>query len=422
MKTANPRFVAKLLALLFGTLFHKYESGLNLFIFDLAILLSLFHLDKSKFNSAAVKLFAAGSVLSSLLLILNGSAWPVFTHHLSLFLLGGALAMPELKSIHNHFFAAVFNIGLSIVSFFKRKITVRAGRSQRVWYVLRVSMIPILVVVLFGTLYSKASPWFGELWLSIRSFLWEIFGDIFQLLNIWWISSCIFGLFISAYLLFAKSYSYMENVELEQSEDLERKKKAKMFSFSSMALKREYTIAIVTFVALNLLILGQNILDVVYVWVGFEWKGEFLKQFVHKGTYVLIISILLSAALVLYYFRANLNFFEKNKALKILVYIWLAQNAFLALSVIARNIWYIQYFNLAYKRIGVFFFILAVGIGLVSVMMKVKHRKSVYYLLRKNLLAVYLIVLSIGVFNWDKIIAEYNFAHSDRSERNYIQL
>jgi len=207
----------------------------------------------------------------------------------------------------------------------------------------------------------------------------------------------------------------MENVELEQSEDLERKKKAKMFSFSSMALKREYTIAIVTFVALNLLILGQNILDVVYVWVGFEWKGEFLKQFVHKGTYVLIISILLSAALVLYYFRANLNFFEKNKALKILVYIWLAQNAFLALSVIARNIWYIQYFNLAYKRIGVFFFILAVGIGLVSVMMKVKHRKSVYYLLRKNLLAVYLIVLSIGVFNWDKIIAEYNFAHSDRA-------
>ena len=70
-------------------------------------------------------------------------------------------------------------------------------------------------------------------------------------------------------------------------------------------------------------------MDINHVWLNFQWDGQFLKEFVHDGTYILIINIIISILLVLYFFKANLNFFKKNKILKTLTYIWVGQNFFL---------------------------------------------------------------------------------------------
>ena len=173
--------------------------------------------------------------------------------------------------------------------------------------------------------------------------------------------------------------------------------------------------AIILLAGLNVLLLIANVLDIKYVWTGFAFDGQYLKQFVHEGTYLLLISILFGAGIVLYYFRGDLNFHRRNRVVKLLSYAWLAQNVVLALSVGMRNFWYIHYYALAYKRIGVAFFLLALCIGLVLVMVKVQRGRTAHYLIRTNAVAVYCVALLMAQFNWDGIIARYNMDHREQA-------
>jgi hypothetical protein len=158
-----------------------------------------------------------------------------------------------------------------------------------------------------------------------------------------------------------------------------------------------------------------NILDIQHVWLNFTFNGQYLKQFVHEGTVLLILSILLGAGIVLHFFRANQNFHRNNQVLKGLAYVWLAQNAVLAASVAMRNYWYIQHYALAYKRIGVIFFLLACIIGLYLVFRKVADRRSHHYLVRWNAFSVYAILLGMACVDWDVVIARYNFSVGERA-------
>jgi hypothetical protein len=72
---------------------------------------------------------------------------------------------------------------------------------------------------------------------------------------------------------------------------------------------------------------------------------------------MLILSILLSLGILIYYFRSNQNFYPKNGFLKAAAYLWLVQNAVLSVSVLIRCGYYISEYGLAYKRIGVVIFL-----------------------------------------------------------------
>jgi hypothetical protein len=87
----------------------------------------------------------------------------------------------------------------------------------------------------------------------------------------------------------------------------------------------------------------------------------------------------------------------------------------LSLSVGIRIYWYIHFFALAYKRIGVILFLVAVFIGLVTVMIKISRKRSFFWLLRSNALSVFSVLLIGSLFNWDSIIARYNFNHYQHS-------
>ena len=100
--------------------------------------------------------------------------------------------------------------------------------------------------------------------------------------------------------------------------------------------------------------LTVNIIDIDWVWLNFEYEGEInLTQFVHEGTYLLILSILISMGIILYFFRKNLNFYPGKQKLQIITYIWIAQNAVLAVSVAARNKHYTHHSGHANTRIAV---------------------------------------------------------------------
>ena len=87
---------------------------------------------------------------------------------------------------------------------------------------------------------------------------------------------------------------------------------------------------------------------------------------------------------------------------------WVLQNAVLAVSVGLRNYYYILHSGLAYKRIGVSFFLLLVFFGLTTVLLKIWQQRSAYALVRLNALALYVALLALAAGNWEIWIARYN--------------
>jgi len=196
------------------------------------------------------------------------------------------------------------------------------------------------------------------------------------------------------------------------------KLKSNLSNLSRLLLRRRQ-VSIALFAVLNLMILWLNLLDIKHVWFGFEWNGGYLKEMVHEGTYLLIAAILLSIIISIYYLNSNIVFLKKNKLFNLLIIIWLAQNLIMIVSVTLRNSYYINYFALAYLRIFVFFFLAACIVGLCSIIILILRRKSIGYLISVNSLSVFGIVIISCCFNWDAIIARYNFAHYKKSFVHY---
>jgi len=263
-----------------------------------------------------------------------------------------------------------------------------------------------------------------------------LFEPVFKAISIGRILFILFGFTIVALVLYKTNIYKILTKESENKENITRTRKKRIpiktnvknvyykpAFLLSLGLKSEFISAIVLLILVNVLLFIVNAIDIRWVWFGFEYTEEFnLKQFVHEGTYLLIISILLSIIIMLYYFRRNLNFYPKKRIIQKLAYIWIVQNFILVISVIIRNLHYVTYWGLAYKRIGVFIFLAAVIFGLITLYLKIKRKKSFYHLLRVNSLAIFLILVSSSLFNWDGIIAKHNLNHpiKDHMETSYL--
>lgn len=192
------------------------------------------------------------------------------------------------------------------------------------------------------------------------------------------------------------------------------------------ALRRTHQSGLILLIGVNLLLLLFNVTDIRDNWFGFSVPDQFsLKNFVHTATWYLVFSILASIGILLYYFRGNINFYKKNKSIKSLAYLWIAQNLILGISVFLRNMHYIQYHGLAYKRIGILIFLILVVIGLITLVHKINSRKSTYWILKANSYSILLVLSLTSLTNWDLNIARYNLQHPNPSEIDtdfYLQL
>jgi len=81
-------------------------------------------------------------------------------------------------------------------------------------------------------------------------------------------------------------------------------------SFRNLDLQIEYKSGVFLLSSLCVLLIGLLYLEISNVWIGFQWEGELLKELVHEGTYILIVAIIISMGLTIYYFRKNLNFIK----------------------------------------------------------------------------------------------------------------
>ena len=422
---------------LFNYLFWNQLIGINLFIFTLYIIAS-FGLISGFAKKSLFIINSLSILILSVAISLYSSTFAYVMYLISFVLFIGTSQVSNLKSNLYAAFAA-FSALLKLPSAIVSKLP--ASKEQRpklkfAFRLIKISIIPLLILLVFYVIFINANPVFGSFSNQILQGIYNLFEPIFKAVSIGRIFFILFGFTIIALILYKTNVYKVLIKESENKENIIRARKKRVSIKTnvenvyykpkfllSLGLKSEFISAIVLLILVNVLLFIVNAIDIRWVWFGFEYTEEFnLKQFVHEGTYLLIISILLSIIIMLYYFRRNLNFYPKKRIIQKLAYIWIAQNFILVISVIIRNLHYITYWGLAYKRIGVFIFLSAVIFGLVTLYVKIEQEKSFYHLLRVNSLAIFLILVVSSLFNWDGIIARHNLNHSikDHMETSYL--
>ncbi len=405
------------LATLFSYLFYEQKLGLNILIFELISLSILFYFKQIDLRNTKTIFALLGFSISIVSFVWNYSVFAFLINFLFGLYLIGILTYPILK---NHFNAILIGLTSILISLneFVKNLNGSLKESNTIFKTIwkaKIYLIPISIAVVFIAIYRNSSSQFNTFIDTLEKYSIDKIPNIFQYIDGYWLFLFIVGFILSCFLIFRHGLSDLVKIDLKSSEDITRSKKTLHFDYKPNALQTEAKLGVALLLILNCMLMILNSIDIYWVWFNFKWNGTILKQFVHEGTYLLIFSILLSIIIVLYYFRANQNFNPKLKWLKSLSYAWIAQNIVLCISVGIRNYWYIDYFNLAYKRIGVIIFLIITIYGLYTVYRKIKHKKSLNYLLSTNTYSTLSILLFFSLFNWDVIIAKYNFSNAHKA-------
>lgn len=407
--------------ILFMALFHNKNIGLNYTIYQFFILLYFLLTKQVNYKNKQVFTIFILTSISTLSTVFTHSFFSYFMNVILWISLVGSLVLSKANLIINSIFASFLNFWVSQYLFVKSLFSCSLGGVKIGRYIRKIALyvVPVIIIIFFIIIYSQSNPKFFNMISGFTDVLERFFDYVFEFFDVTIIGTLFFAIWFGN-VFFVKHYNkQLDLYDKGLTFKLLRKRNADFKNGNMMSLKKEYKTGVFLFLSLNILLLIVNIIDINWVWFGFEWSGDYLKQFVHEGTYLLILSILISALIVLFYFRKNLNFFKNNIWLKRLAFLWIAQNIILSVSVAIRNFWYIEYFNLAYKRIGVFIFLIITIYGLYSVFVKVRNKKSFNFLLRNNAFAG-IVVLSVASFiNWDNFIARYNFSRAEEAFIHY---
>lgn len=424
MKTTEKQKLAMIgiLSILHNALFWNENIGINSLLYSVLLIGTLYYLYPISFLRKSVLKTLVGVIVSLVLVILYGSSAAKFCHIIAMTIFVGFVQAPQLRSVIFAFKAVLESFGNIPKSLFSSKQDDEnsdANQSNKNLRIIKLSAIPFIFLFIFYWIYKFANPVFDSITDKIWDTIIDSIASIFENFSFTRIIFCLIGFAIAATIIYKPIIQNALLKELNLSDILIRFKirndsnKPKR-NFSFYGLKNEYISAIILVGLINILVLVVNIIDINWIWINFDSKAiKNLSQFVHEGTYLLIISILLSMGILEYFFRKNINFYSKNQVLKTLCYAWILQNIVMVISVALRNFHYIERHGLAYKRIGVVFFLILTLIGLISQIIKINTKGSGYYMLRINSWACYFTMIAIACFNWDIIIANHNINHNN---------
>ncbi len=415
----NPRYniwILLVFALLFQVLFSTHNMGLNCLIFmALTSLLGLMLGKKPKSKTAY--LIQICCWVSAIGVVIAHTSYSMVFFWISFFIYLASIIHADIQ--HFYFtplftFNALIFIPKGLGDLFKQSFNIKNSSNLKSW--LPLIVLPLIVLLVLLKLYVLSNHYFETMIDSIM----QIFSSWLLKISVERSLFFIVGFSIGFVYILEVSLEKLIQRDAELNTNLNRKSfKRTVLKFLSRKLLKVNYVAIGLFILLNIIISIINYLDIKHIWVDFKWDGGFLKDMVHQGTYLLIFAILISMAISVYYLNSNLVFIKNNKALKMLIIVWLIQNIIMIVSVAFRNAYYIQYFALAYKRIFVYFFLVACLVGLVSIIIKTLKQKNTVFLGQVNSIFIFLIFLSASLFNWDLIISKYNFSNYKESYVHY---
>lgn len=397
-------------AILFSTFFFKQNIGLNLLLFTLVATTILGITNWKSFKNKITIIKTIAYLITGITVFLYNSELVILSNIIAFFTLVGSISENK-SSIYIKWINGIYTTVVSFFAFYYDSLGVEVENVKKekinysYWF--KIIGIPAIILLIFILLYRNANPVFDELIekidLSFINFQWILFTGLgFYLFN---------------------NITNPIQIEPITSKDLQQGNyllENELKPISKKSLKNEKQLAVILMILLNILILFFIATDIVHLSKIHSMIAPRLSEQVHNGVNALIISNILAIIIILYFFRGSLNFFNKNKDLKNLAYVWIFLNLSVVIITMIKNVEYIVSFGLTYKRIGVLFFLTATSIGLITTFIKVSKVKNLSYLFRKNIQIAFIMLIISTTLNWDKMITQYNFNYAEQLDLKYL--
>ncbi|MBY6068862.1 DUF4173 domain-containing protein [Leisingera aquaemixtae] len=159
----------------------------------------------------------------------------------------------------------------------------------------------------------------------------------------------------------------------------------------------------------NLLFLVQTVMDLGILTGGVSLpKGMSYASYAHRGAYPLVVTALLAGVFTL----ATRSMIGADRALRALVYLWLAQNMFLVLTAAIRLHHYVGAYALTYLRVAAFIWMALVLAGLLLTVVQIHRGLGTAWLLRRCFAVLLATLYTCGFVNFAGLIASYNLTRA----------
>lgn len=424
MKNNSKNILLLISTILFYAFFWQEKMGLNNLLFSCAMIGILSVLHPESLIRRQVQITLVGSLVTAGLIVWNNSGMSKTMHFISMTAMVGFVKQKELRFLGYGFLLyliSFFETPGRIAKSFQTNNPQQSIRLAPVWRSFRISVVPLLVLMVFYSIYHVANPAFR----AASNNFWAYIGQWLTFdISVNQVLFFIAGFLIITPFIAQTAFSLFRNLENKHTEALTRTRPSNnrlRFLKGMIGLKSEFQSGLILLILLNVLLLIVNSLDIKNYWFGNSYilPPYEMKLMVHQGTYLLITALLLAMIVIGYFFRKNLNFFPDNKKLKAIGYFWIAQNVILAISLFIKNYRYIEANDLAYKRIGVLIFLVLVFTGLLTMFLKIRDRKTFYFLLHRNAWIAYIFLIVCSFIPWDHFITDYNLRRADKTKIDY---
>jgi hypothetical protein len=391
----------------YSYLFYNQSPGLNSLLFTLVLTIGICIINKALLQKTTGKLLLAGSMLSSLSVALFGN-------ELAFLIFIGSLTLVSVQSIAP---TSLITGGLhGIYSYLTSWKTLlqdwllnnqQDRKSRPFLSKLTIVGIPVLITIIFFFLYRSSNSVFYNYTKN-----WN-----FDFISLRWILFTLVGLLLIYGFYKPKIISIVQNIEGSMKSDIEKNSSLpNTLLGKEISLNNEYLTGTVLLVLLNILILFVNILDSNYLLFDKGVSEVNLSANVHEGIGILIFSLLMAIAIILFFLRNQLNFY-KPKTFIYLAYTWIVQNILLVLTTAGKNGIYIHEYGLTHLRIGVYIILILATIGLIFTFVKIAKAKTTWYLICDNAWTLYCVLLLSTFFNWGAIITSFNLNWSKENNK-----
>lgn len=265
-----------------------------------------------------------------------------------------------------------------------RKVSYQNPTQWKRWF------LPLSLTAIFLTLFTFANPIIAE-WVRKIEFGFILDFISIQKLVFWIVAASVSWAYIHPYI---KKYR--------------QKTKTKTTRPSRLKTWLDENNIGLTLVLFNVLFGVQTVLDFIYIWNGIKLpEGVTYSEYVHQGTYILILTSLLAALFILYATHENRNY-HANPFVKLMLLLWAAQNVLLVLSTMSRMEIYILDYSLTELRIWASIWMLLVIIGLILIFLRLLMNKTNDWLIKGNIISLISIMYVMGFANLPYLIADYN--------------
>jgi hypothetical protein len=395
-------------------LFYNQVQGYNAPVFSLVLIVLVGAAHRALLSFRYWWMGATMQLIAAIAVAWHVSGWLQTIYVCSLFVFVGLTYAPR-SSLHlawlNGLVGAFLGGFATHLPVLRKEFSAQTGKTFQGLFRFKPSFLvfPFSVTTAFYFLYNWANPAFS---VDFSFFTTHI--------NFLFIGAILIGMVWLCPLFFPWGIESAVEEDSRRKDELVRVRKVKK-GILPLMLRYQNQQGVLLFGMLNALISCFILFNVLQMLIpDLQQTPKGFSEQVHEGFNALLISVLVAIWLIMYYFKANQNFYPKRKRLVQLALLWIALNGLLTVFTFYKNALYIDVFGLTFKRIWVY---MALGLtfgGLLFTFIKIIYLKSNWYLIRRTSWLVYGVLICYGLVDWDRLITWYNIKEAKNLDMDYI--